>query len=99
MIDGTYQVEAKTPLGKKKGAVVLQTSDDACIADLQVKKKTKRLEGKLQDELVTFTGDVKLPRPFGKVNFVLAGTVVGDDLFGVCRTKKFSFDVMGTRVL
>ena len=28
----------------------------------------------------------------------LGGTVEGDELKGVCRTKKFSFDVNGTRV-
>lgn len=97
MIDGTYEVKAKTPLGKKAGTLVLVTSGDTCEADLTIKKKTKHLEGTINGEEVTFVGKVKLPFPIGKVNYELVGTVEGDDLVGVCKTKKFSFDIHGTR--
>ncbi len=98
MIDGTYAVLAKTPLGKRKGHLVLATEGDVCYADLTVAGKTKRLEGTLEGEDVTFEGNVRMPFPFGKVAYVLSGTVVGDELNGVCRAKKFAFDVNGTRV-
>lgn len=97
MIDGTYTVEAKTPLGKRRGGLVLTTEGDTCIADLTIAGKTKRLEGTIEGEEVTFEGSVHMPFPFGNVNFVLSGTVEGDELTGVCRTKKFKFDVHGTR--
>ncbi len=98
MLDGTYEVSAKTPLGKKRGDLVLATEGDVCNATLSVGKKTANLQGALNDDEVTFEGSVKMPFPFGKVKYVLVGTVVGDTLIGVCRTKKFSFDVNGTRV-
>ncbi len=98
MIDGTYTVGAKTPLGKKGGQLVLVTEGDACHADLTIAGKTKRLEGTISGEDVTFTGSVHLPFPIGNQDFVLTGTVKGDELTGVCRTKKFKFDVSGTRV-
>ena len=98
MIDGTYDVKAKTPLGKRGGNLVLKTEGDRCDAALTIAGKTKHLSGTLNGDVVTFTGNVHLPFPIGKVDYVLDGTVVGDELKGVCRTKKFKFDVMGTRV-
>lgn len=98
MIDGTYAVEAKTPLGKQGGQIVLATEGDVCTADLSIAGKTKRLEGTLSGEEVTFTGSIKLPFPIGEQDFVLTGTVEGDDLKGVCTTKKLKFDITGTRV-
>ena len=98
MIDGTYEVSAKTPLGAKKGRLVLATSGEECTADLSIAGKTKRLVGTIDGDAVVFEGSVKMPFPFGKVNYVLAGSVVGDELVGLCRTKKFSFDVTGMRV-
>lgn len=98
MIDGTYDVTAKTPLGKKQGSLVLTTEGEACKAELSIAGKTAHLTGAMEGELVTFEGTVKLPFPIGKVNYVLTGTVTDDVLQGVCKTKKFSFDVNGTRV-
>ena len=95
MIDGTYAVEAKTPMGKKDGQLVLATEGSTCIADLTIAGKTKRLQGTLDGENVTFEGSVHLP--VGNVDFTLTGTVVGDELKGVCKAKKFNFDVHGVR--
>ena len=97
MIDGTYDVTAKTPLGKKAGTLVLVTNGDVCEADLTVAGKTKHLEGTMSGQEVTFEGTVKLPFPIGKVNYTLVGTVEGDELVGTCKTKKFSFDIQGMR--
>lgn len=99
MIDGTYNVKARTPLGKKAGTLVLATDQNLCNAKLSIGKKTKELVGTIEGEDVSFVGKVKLPFPFGKVNYMLVGSVDGDELSGVCHTKKFSFDVSGTRVL
>ena len=97
MIDGTYTVEAKTPLGKRGGSLVLTTEGDACTADLTVAGKTKRLEGVIDGDQVTFEGSIHLPFPFGNQKWVLTGTVEGDEIVGVCSTKRFKFDVSGTR--
>ncbi len=98
MIDGTYEVEAKTPLGKRRGDLVMVTEGDVCKATLSIAGKQANLVGSIADDEVSFEGSVKLPFPIGKVAYVLTGTVTGDVLSGVCRTKKFSFDVNGTRV-
>jgi hypothetical protein len=98
MIDGTYNVEAKTPLGKKAGTIVLATEDNVCNAELSVAGKTAHLKGTVDGENVTFEGSTKMPFPFGKVNYTLVGTVEGDNLHGTCKTKKFSFEINGTRV-
>lgn len=98
MIDGTYNVKAKTPLGSREGTIVLVTDGSTCVADLTIAGKTAHLTGVLEGETVTFDGTVKMPFPIGKVDYTLSGTVEGDELKGVCRTKKFSFDVLGSRV-
>jgi hypothetical protein len=98
LIDGTYAVEARTPLGSKSGTLVLASDGDACTADLTVAGKTKRLDGVLEGDVATFGGSVKLPFPFGRLDFTLSGGVVGDVLTGICSTKKFSFDVSGRRI-
>lgn len=98
MIDGIYNVKARTPLGAKAGQLVMATTKNKCAAELTIAGKTKHLEGTLKGETVTFEGSVHLPFPFGKVSYVLEGTVRGDELVGKCRTKKFNFDVQGTRV-
>lgn len=98
MLDGMYEVIAKTPLGKKKGEILMVTQGDQCVADLTVAGKTKRLTGTVEGEVVTFTGSVNMPFPFGKQEFTLSGTVNGDNLTGECRTKKFHFGVSGTRI-
>ena len=98
MLDGTYNVKAKTPLGKKNGTLVLVTEENTCKAELHIASKTAHLEGTIEGETVAFDGEVKLPFPLGKVKYTLVGTVEGDTLHGTCKTKKFSFDVDGTRV-
>ncbi|MBR3225955.1 MAG: hypothetical protein IKF78_11605 [Atopobiaceae bacterium] len=98
MIDGIYEVKARTPLGKKGGTVVLITNGSVCDADLFIGKKSKHLQGTLDGEQVTFEGSVKMPSPFGKVKYRLTGTVEGDALIGLLRTKKFKFKVRGNRV-
>ncbi len=98
MLDGVYSVTAKTPLGKKGGEIVMVTQGDQCVADLTVAGKTKRLMGTIEGDIVTFTGSVHMPFPFGNQDFTLSGTVNGDELTGECRTKKFHFGVSGTRI-
>ena len=98
MVDGIYDVRAKTPLGKKKGQLAITSEGDICHAVLSIAGKTKELQGPLSGNATTFTGTVKLPFPIGKVDFTIDGTIEGDRLVGVCRTKKFHFDIHGERV-
>lgn len=98
MIDGIYEVKARTPLGKRRGTVVLIANGGVCDADLFIGKKSKHLQGIFDGEFVMFEGAVKMPRPFGKVKYQLVGTVEGDVLFGILSTKKFKFEVNGNRV-
>lgn len=98
MIDGTYAVEAKTPLGVQQGTLVLSTDQDVCNAELNLAGKTAHAQGDVQGDAVTFTGSIKLPFPIGSVDYVLSGTVEGDALQATFSAKKFTFDVTGTRV-
>lgn len=77
---------------------MLATEGNECHADLSIIGKTKHLVGTIDGQEVTFEGSINMPFPIGKTNFTLTGTVEGDVLTGVCKTKKFSFDVNGTRV-
>ena len=98
MIDGTYEFEAKTPLGKKEGTLVAVGNGDVCEADLTMLGETKHLKGSLDGNTATFTGSVNLPFPIGKVDYTLVGTVEGDELKAKLTSKKFNFDIFGHRV-
>lgn len=96
-VDGTYDVFAKTPLGKKSVQLVVVSDGDSCSADVVMGERRKHLDGELDGNHALFTGEVKLPFPIGKVAFTIEGSIVGDTLTGVCRTKKFTFDITGRR--
>lgn len=94
---GTYDVFAKTPLGKKSVQLIVAGDGNACSADVVMGDRRRHLDGVLDGNRATFEGEVKLPFPIGKVAFTIDGTIEGDILTGVCRTKKFTFDITGVR--
>lgn len=98
MLDGTYEIATKTPLGTYNGTIVLVTEGQTCNADLSIAGKTAKLVGVLNGEEVTFEGTADLPFPLGKTDYTLVGTVVGDDLSGTFNSKRLKFDVTGKRV-
>ena len=98
MVDGTYTVRAKTPVGKHDGTIKITSAGDTCQGVLTLGGKTKVLEGPLNGNTASFAGTVKMPFPIGKVDFTIEGVIDGDTLKGVCRTKKFHFDIDGERI-
>lgn len=98
MIDGTYQFNSKTPLGKQKGTIEIATDGPVAAATINAAGKSKHLTGTLDGNKATFAAEVKLPFPFGKLKFNIDGEVVGEELLARVSTKRFKFNVTGTKV-
>ncbi len=96
MVDGTYAVVVRTPLGACKAEVTLTSSGTACTAELAAKGKTGSAEGTLEGDAFRFEGEAVTT--LGKISYVAEGTADGSALTGTVRTKKGTLHVTGKRI-
>ena len=84
MVDGTYQVRMRTPLGVKNGELILHSNDGTLNGSLVVMGKKNIFKGKIQTSV-------------GKTDYVCSGSVNGDELSGIAKTKKGDLALNGIR--
>lgn len=98
MLDGTYEIVAKTPMGDKSGTLTLQSSGEALSAHISVPGLGKYdADGTANDDRFAFSGQMKIFL-MGKVSYDITGSVDGDALKATCKTSKGSLNITGTRV-
>ena len=98
MIDGTYNIEFNTPLGRKNGTVVLRTEGDVVFADIDAPIIGKRHgEGRVDGNTFAAEGSEKI-KLAGKINYNLKGEISGDDLYIDIQSNKGAFKLQGTRI-
>lgn len=98
MIDGTYAIEADTPLGHKSGTVTLTTSGDVAHAEIDAPILGKQqVEGKLEGDGFSAEGTFKLGF-FGTIDYTLKCVVEGDKLDIDIDSSKGAFKFSGARV-
>lgn len=99
MIDGTYNVEIiNSPLGNKRGTVVLRVEGDKLIADIDAPIiKKQHIEGHAEGDSFTAEGTFKLLL-VGKVSYSLRGEVSDDELRATIDSSKGAFELAGVRV-
>ena len=98
MIDGTYNIEFDTPLGRKKGTVVLRTEGEVVFADIDAPLLgQKSMQGHFEGDAFTAEGSGKI-KLIGKVDFTLQGKVEGDSLHVDIKSNKGDYVLEGTRV-
>lgn len=96
MIDGTYNVMLKTPMGVKKGELVFSTQGSELIGKLVVMGNDNPfVTGSVNGNQFAFTGEIKTA--MGKVSYECTGSVDGDSLEGVAKTKKGNMSLSGKR--
>lgn len=96
MIDGTYQVMMKTPMGVKKGELTLKSENNALTGSIYVMdRETPLLSGTTDGANFSFSGDLETAA--GKLAYNCAGRVDGDVLSGMAKTRKGDFPLTGTR--
>lgn len=98
MVDGTYAISMRTPLGLHEGSVVLSSLGDALSANISINGVgSMRQNGSCSGDEFQLSGSIKLFL-LGRVNFDISGLVAGDTLKATCATNKGTFDIMGSRI-
>lgn len=96
MVDGTYQVMLKTPMGIKKGELVLRSADGILSGEMIVMGKENPIgPGTTDGSAFRFSGEIKTA--VGKLAYDCTGSVAEDVLTGVAKTKKGDLALSGKR--
>ena len=99
MIDGTYEFEIDTPMGRQSGRIGLRAEGDRAIADLDAPIIGKQhVEGQLEgDNGFSAQGSFSVFL-MGTIDYTLSGSVDGDVLHASIKSSKADFDIDGHRV-
>ncbi|MGI6216466.1 MAG: hypothetical protein ACOYIK_02520 [Coriobacteriales bacterium] len=94
MIDGTYNIKAKSPIGMQEGSFVFKTEGDALTGTANLMGSDATIEnGAVDGDDFTFKLS-QMDTPAGPMDFDVKGTVDGNDISGkikcVMMTLKFS---------
>lgn len=96
MVDGTYQVMLKTPMGVKKGELTLQDENGILTGFMTVMGKENPITPGTTDGIAFhFTGEMKTA--VGKLAYDCSGSVNGEELTGTVKTKKGNLALSGKR--
>ena len=96
MVAGTYTLTLKTPVGAKKGELVLEESGTSLTGAIIVKGKRSPIEnGAVDGERFSFCG--VLETSMGKMAYEASGSVSGDVITGEAKTSKGSLKMSGKR--
>lgn len=96
MIDGTYDVRLKTPMGIKQGRLDLRDEGGALVGAMHVMGSTTRIgSGSTEGDNFGFAGEIKTA--VGRLAYECQGTVNGNSIEGVVSTHKGTFPLSGTR--
>lgn len=97
MVDGSYQVKLRTPLGVKKGELVLQSQGEVLTGRMTVMGKENEIgPGIMDGDSFRFEG--KMKTAVGELAYVCSGSVSGNVLTGTAKTKKGDMALSGTRM-
>ena len=96
MITGTYEVSLKTPMGAKKGVLVLDETDGVVTGKMVVMGKENSIDpGHSDGNNFTFSG--KLKTAMGVVPYTCEASVSGNAISGTVKTKKGDMALNGIR--
>ena len=96
MVTGSYVLTLKTPVGAKKGELVLEEEGTSLTGAIIVKGKDSPIENGITDgENFSFSG--VLETSMGKMAYEASGNVCGDVITGEAKTKKGNLKLSGKR--
>ena len=97
MLDGTYGILMRTPMGPKKGMLQVQTQGNLLSGVLEVLGNANPFtNGQAEGNLCRFSGRIRTA--LGSVAYEAEGRVDGDTLTAVSRTAKGDMNITGTRI-
>lgn len=96
MITGKYEVSLKTPMGLKKGELILFDAEGLITGKMVVMGKENEIDpGKSNGENFTFSG--KLKTAMGVVPYTCEASISGEAISGTVKTKKGDMALTGHR--
>ncbi len=97
MVSGKYSIVMKTPMGAKKGLLVMDESAGVLSGSINVKDRENRFEGgTVTGDEFSFSG--VLNSSVGKMEYSCAGKVEGDKLTATAVAKRGTLILNGTRI-
>ena len=101
MIDGTYNVSVKTPIGVNRGSLKLATEGEKVMASLSlIGMGNLHSTGTIIDaDTNTFTmqGNMRM-FTFGHFAYNIKGQIEGRKLYATAETSRGTFSIQGTRI-
>lgn len=96
MINGRYSIILKTPMGAKKGRLLIEEAAGTVTGRMTLLgRETTLTRGRCEGDSFTFAG--ALETAIGRLEYVYSGYVDGDKLSGTVRTSKGDFSIKGER--
>ncbi len=87
-VDGTYNVEIDTPMGKQESKLILKTDGDALSGSMESPMGTMEFSGgKVSGDNVTF--EMEISSPMGQMKLECNLKVSGDEISGEVKAGDF----------
>lgn len=97
MIDGKYEVNIDSPMGRIKGIIGLITNGENLSGYIEAMGSKNVFEGgKIVGNTCTFVGEIKTM--IGSINYTVTGKVIGDILDITANTNKGNFNIKGKKI-
>jgi hypothetical protein len=95
-VDGTWNVEIKTPMGAQKGTLIVNSNGDSFTGQMSGDVGTVAIDdGTVAGDTLSWKMKITKPMPMEVTN---TATVAGDQMTGKVDTGAFgAFDLVGTR--
>lgn len=95
-MNGTFKISLKTPMGIKNGAVTLVDKNGVLTGSLRaLGNEIPICNGKSSGNTFEFDGVLKTG--FGKIEYKVKGTIIGNVLEATAKTKYGLMQIKGTR--
>ncbi len=78
MVDGTFNISMKMPMGMQEGTITFNPNGDKFTGSIVVFKKTTEMDGKINGNSFEIDADIKIV--LGTTKGHVTGTVDGDNL-------------------
>lgn len=98
MIDGTYNVSVKSPIGVNRGSLKLVTEGEEVKATLSlIGMGNLHSTGKVNGDTFTMQGNMRM-FTFGHFAYNIKGEVEGRKLYAIADTSHGTLSIQGTRI-
>lgn len=87
-VDGTYDIEIDTPMGKQQSTLILKTDGDAVSGSMASPMGNMEFSGgKVNGDNLSW--EMEIDSPMGKMNLEYNVTISGDDISGEVKAGSF----------